>query len=164
MQAIHGSFVVMLVGAAVACQPTPVSLTDAQRRAIVDSVTSGMASYAVALGTLKGDQVTGHYVKGGEFRLVSDGKSYSRADIQNVIDGMAKVARGSEVTWDTIAVTALGPDAALAVAPFHRTDTDTAGKVTRIWGVASWVWVRRDDKWRMLYGHGDHYPDTTAKK
>jgi uncharacterized protein (TIGR02246 family) len=123
-----------------------------------------MANYAAALGTLKGDQVTGHYVDGGEFRLVSDGKSYSRTDIQNLIDGMAKVARGSEVKWDTIAVTALGPDAALAVAPFHRADTDTAGKVTRVWGVASWVWVRRDGSWRMLYGHGDHYPYTTTKK
>jgi len=36
--------------------------------------------------------------------------------------------------------------------------------VSRVRGVAPWVWVRRHGEWRMLYGHGDHYPDTEGAK
>jgi len=155
---------VLLLLASVACQRPASQFTDAERRAVTDSVRAGMQSYADAVQALDPMRILGHYVPGADFRLVSDGTSYSYTDMQALADGLSKALRASEITWDSVSITPLSADAALAVAPFHRTDTDAAGTVAKAWGVASWVWVRRDGHWRMLYGHGDHYPDTTTTR
>jgi len=154
--------VMMLIGSASACQPPEQALSDSERRAVTEAVTAGMISYAEALSALDSARVLGHYVTGPEFRLASDGNSYSFTDMQKIIGDFRSSFRSSDVRWDTLAVTVLGRDAAFVYAPFRRTDTDNAGVVARIRGNATWVWVQRDGAWQMLYGHGDHYPDTTA--
>lgn len=137
----------------------PHALTAAESAEIVAAVTAGMKSYAAALGSVQADRIAAHYVEGPEFRLTSDGTVYSRTALLEVLAGSAAKLHRMEVTWESITVTPLGPAAALAVAPFRRADFARDDTVSRNRGVASWVWVRRDGRWRMLYGHGDHYPD-----
>jgi len=154
-----GALIVVLC----ACAPSERGLTGSFDRASVEiSVRDAMASYAAALEALDSARILGHYVAGPEFRLVTDGFSNSYQDMQRTIGNLPRVLRKEEVHWDTLVVNALGPDAGLVYAPFRRIDTDTAGQVTRIRGVATWLWVRRDGQWRSVYGHADHYPDTTA--
>lgn len=123
-----------------------------------------MASYAAALESLDSARILAHYIAGPEFRLVIDGTSNSYQDMQRIIGGLPRALRKEEVHWDTLAVTVLGPEAGLVYAPFRRVDTDIAGRVTRIRGVATWLWIRRNGQWRSVYGHGDHYPDTLANR
>jgi len=158
-RAVPAMLVVLSHGAS-ACQPQVQALSDAARREVIESVTAGMTSYAEALSVLDSARVLGHYVAGPEFRLASDGNSYSYTDMQKIIGSVRAKLQSSGVRWDTVAVTVLGRDAAFVYAPFRRTDVDKTGAVTRIRGNATWVWVRRDGTWHMLYGHGDHYPDT----
>jgi len=132
--------------------------------AVADTVRAGMLSYAKALNALDSARWLGHYVAGPEFRLVSDGNTYSYVDMQKVFGDSRRAFQAMGVTWDTIVVTPLSTDAALVYAPFRRADTDKSGALVRQRGVATWIWVRRDGAWRMLYGHGDHYPDTSASK
>lgn len=157
--------IVALIGWLCACAPGGRDLGGSFDRTEVErSVREGMASYAAAIGTLDSARILGHYVAGSEFRLVADGASYTYADMQRLIGGLRRALHGSEVRWDTIAVTPLGPEAALVYAPFRRIDTDTGGRVVHLRGVATWLWVRRGGRWYSLYGHGDHYPDTTVKR
>jgi ketosteroid isomerase-like protein len=65
--------------------------------------------------------------------------------------------------FDTIEVTALGPDVALASTPFHESFTDTVGATTRVRGVTTWLWRRTEGRWRIAYIHAAHYPDTEAR-
>jgi ketosteroid isomerase-like protein len=123
-----------------------------------------MASYAAALEALDSARILRHYVADPEFRLVQDGTSLSYQDMLRVIGGLPRTFRKMEVHWDTLVVTPLGPDAGMVYAPFRRIDTDSAGRVTHLRGVATWLWVRRDGQWHSVYGHGDHYPDTTSKR
>ena len=154
----------VLMTVACACQPVRDQLTDAERQAISDSVSAGMVSYANALTDLDSTRVLTHYVAGPACRLVSDGNTSFYVAMQKLIGGLRGTFQSSVVKWDTVAVTVLGRDAALVYAPFRRTDTDKQGTVARIRGIATWVWVRRDGAWRMLYGHGDHYPDTSTAR
>jgi len=153
---------VMVLCSVAACQTRVEALSESDRRAVTEAVMAGMMSYAEALGALDSARVLGHYVAGPEFRLASDGSAYSYTDMEKIIGGLRAKLKSTAVRWDTLAVTALGRDAAFVHAPFRRTDTDMSGAVARIRGNATWVWVRRDGAWRMLYGHGDHYPDSSA--
>lgn len=134
-------------------------MTTTESSEIVAAVTVGMKSYAAALGSVQADRIAAHYVEGPEFRLTSDGTVYTREALRENLSSAGAKLNKMEVTWESITVTPLGSDAALAVAPFRRADFAKDGTVSRNRGVASWVWVRRDGRWRMLYGHGDHYPD-----
>lgn len=80
-----------------------------------------------------------HHVAAPEFRLASDGNSYSYTDLQKILGDLRAKFQSAGVRWDTVAVTVLGRDAAFVYAPFRRTDTDKAGGVARIRGNATWV-------------------------
>jgi ketosteroid isomerase-like protein len=162
---VRSSVAIAFAAVLCACAPSASLPAGSFDRAEVESaVQEGMASYAAALGTLDSARILSHYVAAPEFRLVSDGASYSYEGMQRLIGSLRGALRGSEVRWDTLVVTVLGPDAGLVYAPFRRVDTDTAGRVTRVRGVATWLWVRREGRWHSLYGHGDHYPDTTGAR
>jgi ketosteroid isomerase-like protein len=148
-----------------ACAPAEREATGAFDRAQVErSVRERMISYASALEALDSARILAHYVAGSEFRLVIDGASNSYEDMLRIIGNLPRALRKEEVHWDTLVVTALGPDAGLVYAPFRRVDTDTTGRVVRIRGVATWLWVRRDGQWHSVYGHADHYPDTASSE
>lgn len=152
----------LLGGFGSSCSAPRAALTAAEAQEIVATVTAGMRSYAAAIGSVQVDRITAHYVEGPDFRLTSDGTVYSRAALQELLAGSAARLNKMEVTWESITVTPLSAEAALAVAPFRRADFAKDGTTARNRGVATWVWVRRDGRWRMLYGHGDHYPDPPA--
>lgn len=139
---------------------SPSGLTTMGAQEIVAAVTAGMRSYAAALGTLQKDRIMAHYVEGPDFRLSSDGVVYTRETLSEVLAASSTKLSKMDVSWDSIRVTPLGPDAAFVIAPFRRADFAKSGAVEHIRGVATWVWVRQNGQWKMLYGHGDHYPDT----
>lgn len=139
-------------------------MSEAESREVVDSVTAGMKSYAAALGSLQRERIMAHYLESSDFRLTSDGAVHTREGMHEVLDGLATSLNRMDVTWQSITVTPLAPDAAVALAPFRTVNVAKDNTVSRVRGVATWVWVRRNGEWRMLYGHGDHYPDTEGAK
>jgi len=148
-----------------ACARTERDAPEILDRAEVErAVRERMDSYASALEALDSARILAHYVGGAEFRLVIDGESNSYQDMLRIIGNLPRALRKEEVYWDTLVVTALSPDAGLVYAPFRRIDTDTAGHVAHIRGVATWLWVRRDGNWHSVYGHADHYPDTASNQ
>jgi ketosteroid isomerase-like protein len=139
-------------------------MMSAELSAQAEAIRLRMQSYATAIGNLDATCILGHYVQGPEFRLISDGVTYTYDDMANeVLPGLRNAFRSSEVQWGPIEVTSLGPNAAIASTSFRRMDVNAAGVPAPVRGAVTWVWVRRGGEWRTIHGHGVHYPEPTAK-
>lgn len=149
------------VGAAtmlLACAPGEAPMTEDELVALNDTIVALMNSYADALMSLDPDAITAFYADEPAFRIYLDGQRVTRAELVGQVSDMPSTLRSLEAALEDIEVTPLGRDAALCALRFERTVVDVAGDTLRDWGTATWVWVRRDDGWRLIHGHGVHYP------
>ena len=149
----------LTAGALLGCREAPDAFTDAERAALTDTIVQRMHDYVAAVEALDPERVAALYADDPDFLVYSDGQRFTRDSLLAVVSGMGSALRSVEATWDTIEVTPLRRDFALAAAPFRRTLTDTAGAVVHDWGTVTWVWMRRAGVWRLIHGHGVHYPD-----
>lgn len=140
------------------CAATEGPMTDSELRALNDTIVTLMNSYTDALSSLDPDSITAFYADDPAFRVYLDGQSLTRADLVEQVAGLGSALQSLEAAWEDIQVTPLGRDAALGASRFERTLVDLAGDTIRDWGTATWVWIRQDDGWRMIHGHGVHYP------
>jgi len=60
--------------------------------------------------------------------------------------------------WNDLRITVIGPDAALSSFHFRDSIVTKSGELIRTQGPTSFVWERRGDEWRIVYGDADHYP------
>lgn len=136
-------------------------LSESDKKAITDSIVSVMNNYANTQNNLEYSNIPEeYYLNHPDFKTYLDGKIYNYADMENTVKELEQVMKQSKVVWDTIVVTPININSALATAPFIRTDVDSAGNSTKAWGVANWLWVRHKGGWKAIYGQGNHYPDT----
>lgn len=139
-----------------ACAPVPDALSEAEQAALTNTITQRMEEYLTAVESLDPAQVAPMYLDDPAFRVWSDGRPLDRAGLLELIGGLGQALRSFEASWDTVEVTPLGRDAALAAASFRRTLIDTAGTVVNDWGSVTWVWVLRDGTWRLIHGQAVH--------
>lgn len=136
-------------------------LIEMDKKEIIDSLTFRMNKYAEALNQLNSVNILSNYSKEGDFILFSDGKFHTYTDMVTIAQALTTF-KSLFVTWDTIVITPLTKHSALATAPFHRIIVDQSGKETKDWGTANWAWIKRNDKWFMVYGHANHYPEVSG--
>jgi ketosteroid isomerase-like protein len=151
------------VGAAtmlLACDPVEAPMTERELVALNDTIVVLMNGYADALMSLDPNAITAFYADEPTFRIYLDGQRISRAELVAQVAEMPSALRSLHAAFEDIEVTPLGRDAALGAARFERTVVDIAGDTLRDWGTATWVWVRRDEGWKVIHGHGVHYPGT----
>jgi ketosteroid isomerase-like protein len=152
--------IVSLAGLA-ACTAAEPRLSDAEREVIEASVDSAMHAFENAERSRDLDALISHFAQVPEFRVYSDGVRVDYeslvAQIRSTFPAVAQVEGG----FESIEVSVLGRDAAVASASFQSAVTDTSGATYRQRGAATWVWVRQDGGWRILNGHVDHYPDVS---
>lgn len=140
------------------CASSDAPMTADELAALNDTVVALMNSYADALMSLDPDSITAFYADEPAFRIYLDGQRLSREELVAQAAQMPSVLQSLEATWGDIEVTPLGRDAALGASRFERTVVNVAGDTVRDWGTATWVWVRQSDRWRLIHGHGVHYP------
>lgn len=143
-----------------ACTPAEAPTADGELLALEDTIVSLMNGYAEALASLDAEAITAFYDEDPVFRVYVDGEVSTRADLAEQVAGLASALQSIEARWDDIHVTPLGHDAALGSSRFERTLVAASGDTIRDWGTATWVWVRRPAGWRIIHGHGAHYPGT----
>lgn len=153
--------IALLVAGPLACGESSASLSEAERVALADTITQRMHDYVAAVQSMDPQRVSSLYADDPDFLVYSDGQRFTRAGLLALVGDMGSVLRSLEATWDTIEVTPVGRDAALAAARFRRTLTDTAGVAAHDWGTVTWVWARRAGQWRLIHGHGVHYPENS---
>jgi ketosteroid isomerase-like protein len=135
----------------------------ATREEISASVEAAMRSFEKAERALDVEALLSHFADVPDFHIYSDGERLSyQGMIANIRAGLPKL-RAIEGGFGDIHVIVLAPDAALATAGFREAITDAEGVTTRVRGAASWLWRRIHERWRIVYGQADHYPDLASQ-
>ena len=158
-----------LLLAALACTSSPKSepaqtLSDGEKRAVAAAVDSAMHAYLNAVAARDANRVIAHYANDAEFTAYFDATPMDHATIASTVRGMFAGLRAIDLQPVTVQVTVLGRDAAIAGFPFREAFTDTAGKVQRLRGTASWTWRRQGTGWIIIHGDAVHLPDTAKTR
>lgn len=161
------SFSLLLV--VLACTPSPKrepgqTLSESDRQVVAAAVDSAMHAYLSAVAARDADRVIAHYANDPEFTAYFDATPMDYATIASTVRGMFAGLRAVDLQPVTVQVTVLGRDAAIAGFPFREAFTDTAGKVQRLRGTASWTWRRHGSGWIIIHGDAVHLPDTTRTR
>ena len=143
-----------------ACSSVEAPMTENELVVLNDTIVGVMNGYTDALMSLDPEVITAFYADDPTFRIYLDGQRVTRDELVAQVNGMPSALRSLHAAWENIEVTPLGRDAALGAARFERVVVDIAGDTLRDWGAATWVWVRQEEGWRLIHGHGVHYPGT----
>lgn len=155
----------MAVTLVAACAtPESAPLTESERVAITDAVVAGMHDYEAAIKALDVQRVLAHYQSDSQFRFIDNETVYSYDSLGSLVQQLFGSLRGYDGGFGPIHVNVLSRDAAIADAPYTDVYTDTAGAVTRIQGMVTWVWVRGPSGWRITHGQAFSGPATTAPR
>jgi ketosteroid isomerase-like protein len=157
-----GRFLALLVIAAASSgcvSSEPVQLPDP---AILKAeLESAMGGYLDAQARRDGVAMNAFYADSPEFEALMNG---ARQDLATTRDGNIAYYSGlREIQggFTQLATTLLAPDVGLITALRDQTMTDTLGAAVRHTGGASWVWVKRQDAWRILHINS-HFDQTTS--
>lgn len=146
-----------------ACSPSSQApLSDAERVAINEAIVDRMNDYVDALETLNPVVVESFYVDSPDFRAISDAQLLTRESLLALVGTLGEDLQSWEAVWDSITVTPLGRDVALADAWFRRQFTDNAGREFKDWGTVTWVWIKENSEWRLIHGQAVHYADSVS--
>ncbi|MBI4502592.1 MAG: nuclear transport factor 2 family protein [Gemmatimonadetes bacterium] len=137
-----------------ACQPKPVTMTDAQKAAIADSVRTMMTGMIDKMN--QGDMTSGWamYSADADTRYTENGMTYPNLDaMKKMSQDMSGAMEAMTIKPDAVDVMVVGPDAAVVTSPFHMT-VKVKGKPAYD-GVGVWTGVleRRGGKWMIVSTH-----------
>ena len=92
-----------------------------------------------------------------EYHMLVDGQ---RLTYEQVVKG-SREFMGNVILfhteWTDLRVTPISADAALASFLFRDSIVTRSGELIRSHGPTTFLWVRRGDEWRILFGDSDHY-------
>ena len=93
-----------------------------------------------------------------DYYMLGDGQ---RIGYEDVVRGSREFMGGLELfatEWRDLRITPLGSDAAVSSFQFRDSIITKSGQLMRSQGPTTFVWVRRDGEWRLVYADADHYP------
>ena len=134
-------------------------MDDTQRKLVEAAVREAMEAFERAERGLDADALIATFAPVPGFHIYSDGKRLSYDAMTSYIRDAFPTLRSIEGGFVDLTIFVLASDAALATGTFRESTTDAAGTSARVRGAASWLWREIDGRWRIVYGHADHYPD-----
>ena len=135
-------------------------MDDTRRKQVEAAIRDAMDAFEQAERALDAEALIATFHPVPEFHIYSDGNRFSYDAMTAYIRDAFPTLRSIDGGFVDLNVFVLAPDAALATGTFRETTTDVAGNSVRVRGAASWLWRQVDGRWRIVYGHADHYPDT----
>jgi hypothetical protein len=154
----RGSLACLCVGA-IGCTKSPAPDVEAAKKAGITM----MMELKKAAEALDAEKFVSLCLNSPEFAVFEDGKGYGYDEfVKNEREGF-RTFKGIQLRWDTLAVKALGADVVAAYAPFHQLLKEKSGAETALKGDVTWIVVRRNGEWKLLYAHAWHFPDQVAK-
>lgn len=133
------------------------AMTEQQQLAVRTAVERGMSSFEDAERARDAAALIQHFADEGGFYMHNDGQRLTREAIVAGVTQAFPTLRSIEGGFSGLQIHVLAPDAALATALFAETITAHDGTVARHHGAASWLWREQAGRWRIVYGHVDHY-------
>jgi ketosteroid isomerase-like protein len=137
-------------------------MDEVQRQRVTADVEGAMRSFEAAERQLDAEALRAHFAAVPDFHVYDDGQRVSYDTMMARVRAGFSGLRSIEGGFNQIHVIVLSPDAALATAEFREAVTDRSSVTTRAHGAASWLWRRIEGRWRIVYGHVDHYRDRSA--
>lgn len=92
-----------------------------------------------------------------EFTMLSDGNHITYEKVSESSRDFMLSLESFNTEWDSLRIIPLGNNH--AISSFIFTDSIVAkdGTITQSTGPNTFVWERRDGKWKVIYGDADHY-------
>jgi len=143
----------------VACTKPPAADDEAARKAGI----ALMEAVKNAVEGLDAEKFIDLCLNSPEFVVFSDGKGLSYDEFVKSERKALALFKKFQIRWDTLAVKVLAADAVAAYGSFHQVHTYKEGGVAAFTGDVTWIAVRRNGEWKLLYAHAWHFPDSTAK-
>ncbi|WP_299533049.1 nuclear transport factor 2 family protein [Ulvibacterium sp.] len=93
-----------------------------------------------------------------EFTMLADGNRITYKKVKESSRDFMLSLESFNTEWDSLRIIPLGND--YAISSFFFTDSIVAkdGTITQSKGPNTFVWERREGKWKVLYADADHYP------
>ncbi len=93
-----------------------------------------------------------------EFTMLVDGNRITYQDVKASTKGYMASLETFHTEWDDLKIIPIGNHH--AISSFIFTDSIVAkdGTITKNRGPNTFVWERRKEEWKVLYGDADHYP------
>ena len=145
----------MPIAVLAACQPTPTSLSETERLAIVASVDSATRSFEAAERARDAERVIAHLAP--EFYMYVDGVRSGYDSVAASIRGTMESFRDFEPGFHDVEVIVLGRDAAVVSMTFRDSITTASGETLQFRGPTTLVWKRHGADWLIVYADADHY-------
>jgi ketosteroid isomerase-like protein len=137
-------------------------MDESQRTRIRQVVERRMQSFEAAERALDAERLIEHFANEPDFYIHNDGHRLTYAGMTTAVRAAFPTLRSIEGGFSGVDIVVLAPDAALATATFQEAVTARSDAVVRQRGAATWLWRFRDGEWRIIYGHVDHYADTST--
>ena len=150
---MRGKLGLLAVAAAMACQPAPVTMSDAQKTALADSVKAfsmGMVD-KMNKGDMKGAMAS--YSQDANARYTANGMMMDAAGMAKMNQDMAGSMQGMQIKPTKTDVIVLGPDAAVVNSSYSMTMKSPAGKDITANGVWTGVVQRQAGVWHVVSTH-----------
>jgi hypothetical protein len=150
-----------LLGVAACASQQQTAMTDAQKKALGDSVKAVATGMVDAMN--KGDMTSGYtmYSTSASARYVENGMTYPNVDAMKKMSAdMGPAMESMHIALDAVDDVVLGPDAVLITSPFHMTAKVRGKPEWKGQGVWSGVFQRNGGKWEIISTHESvQHPD-----
>ena len=93
-----------------------------------------------------------------EYTMLADGRRIAYSDVAAGSPAFMESLEVFHTEWTDLQIIPISEKAALSSFLFRDSLVNKAGEVTKKQGPNTFLWEKRGEEWRVLYGDADHYP------
>ncbi len=93
-----------------------------------------------------------------EYTMLADGHRITYEDVKTGSEAFMATLEVFHTKWTDLKVIPMGSEHAISSFVFSDSLIAKDGTVTQSTGPNTFVWEKRGEKWKVIYGDADHYP------
>ena len=135
-----------------------------QEQSPEDAILSLIRQFQEAQAELDSDRFAAMHENSPDFCVHSDNdRILSYEEMATLNKSVFERYESMQMELDTIHTRVLGPDTALAFAPFHQTSTRKSGEIHRSKGQVLWIARHREGQWKFVFVQAFHQAETESR-
>ena len=145
-----------VLGIVTACQRSMVATKSFDRSQVQQEVTEAVWAFHAADTSRNAQAVLD--LLWPEYTMLADGQRINYADVATGAPGFMESLDVFYTEWTDLQIILISETAALSSFLFRDSLVANTGVVTKNRGPNTFLWEKRGEEWRVLYGDADHYP------
>ena len=149
-------FAVALMTLFLSCNDRNVARDDFNQQEVLDEVTKAVWAFHHADTSKNASAVID--LLWPEYSMLGDGH---RISYEEVVSGSKQFMSGLSLfhtKWTDLQIIPISESSALSSFIFRDSIITKSGQLTKSRGPNTFLWEKRNGKWKVLYGDADHYP------